>query len=89
MFLASSPTSSARSRGAAQQLGVVSIVREGARAVLKLTQHAKVDPNKLLELIAANPQAKFSPTGVLSFPLREHGPAVIDAIEELLRGIAA
>jgi transcription-repair coupling factor (superfamily II helicase) len=73
----------------AQQLGVVSIVREGARAVLKLTQHAKVDPNKLLELIAAHPQAKFSPTGVLSFPLREHGPAVIDAIEGLLRGIAA
>ena len=73
----------------AQQLGVVSIVREGARAVLKLTQHARVDPNKLLQLIAANPQAKFSPTGVLSFPLKEHGPAVIDAIEELLQQIAA
>ncbi len=73
----------------AQQLGVVSIVREGARAVLKLTQHARVDPNKLLQLIAANPQAKFSPSGVLSFPLKEHGPAVIDAIEGLLQEIAA
>jgi transcription-repair coupling factor (superfamily II helicase) len=73
----------------AQHLGVVSIVREGARAVLKLSQHARVDPNKLLQIIAANPQAKFSPTGVLSFPLKEHGPAVIEAIEELLRGIAA
>jgi nucleotidyltransferase/DNA polymerase involved in DNA repair len=73
----------------AQQLGVVSIVREGARAVLKLTQNARVDPNKLLELIAANPQAKFSPTGVLSFPLKEHGPAVIEAIEGLLQQIAA
>src|SRR5207244_12375913 len=73
----------------AQQLGVVSIVREGARAVLKLTQHARVDPNKLLQLIAANPQAKFSPTGVLSFPLKEHGPALIDAIDELLQQVAA
>jgi transcription-repair coupling factor (superfamily II helicase) len=73
----------------AQYLGVVSIVREGARAVLKLTQQARVDPNKLLQLIAANPQAKFSPTGVLSFPLKEHGPAVIEAIEGLLHGIAA
>src|SRR5437763_6634272 len=73
----------------AQQLGVVSIVREGARAVLKLTQQARVDPNKLLQLIAANPQAKFSPSGVLSYPLKEHGPAVIDAIEGLLRDIAA
>ena len=49
----------------------------------------QLDPNKLLELIAANPQAKFSPTGVLSFPLKEHGPAVIDAIEGLLQQIAA
>jgi len=73
----------------AQQIGVVSIVREGARAVLKLTPQARVDPNKLLQLIAANPQAKFSPTGVLSFPLKEHGPAVIEAIEGLLHGIAA
>jgi transcription-repair coupling factor (superfamily II helicase) len=73
----------------AQHLGVLSIVREGARAVLKLSQHARVDPNKLLQLIAANPQAKFSPTGVLSFPLKEHGPAVIEAIEGLLHDIAA
>jgi len=73
----------------AQRLGVISIVREGARAVLKLSQQAHVDPNKLLELIAANPQAKFSPTGVLSFPLKEHGPAVIEAIEGLLYSIAA
>jgi len=73
----------------AQRLGVISIVREGARAVLKLSQQAHVDPNKLLELIAANPQAKFSPTGVLSFPLKEHGPAVIEAIEGLLHSIAA
>ncbi|MEK6372572.1 MAG: transcription-repair coupling factor [Acidobacteriota bacterium] len=73
----------------AQHLGVVSIVREGARAVLKLAHNARVDPNKLLQLIAANPQAKFSPTGVLSFPLKDHGPAVIEAIEGLLHGIAA
>jgi hypothetical protein len=32
---------------------------------------------------------KFTPNGVLSFPLKEHGTKVIDAIEELLRGLAA
>jgi transcription-repair coupling factor (superfamily II helicase) len=73
----------------AQQLGVLSIVREGARGVIKLTPQARIDPNKLLQFIGENPQAKFSPNGVLSFPLREHGPEVIDAIERLLHDIAA
>jgi hypothetical protein len=68
---------------------VLSIVREGARGVIKLTTHAKVDPNKLLHFIGENPQAKFSPNGVLSFPLREHGAEVITAIEQLLNSIAA
>jgi transcription-repair coupling factor (superfamily II helicase) len=72
----------------AQQLGVISIVRDGARGVMKLTPLAKVDPNKLLVYISENPQAKFSPNGVLSFPLKEHGPEVIDAIEALLQTLA-
>jgi len=73
----------------AQQLGVVSIVREGARAIVKLTPHAKIDPNKLLQLIQENPNVKFSPNGVLSLPLRAHGTAVINEIEEVLHMIAA
>jgi transcription-repair coupling factor (superfamily II helicase) len=72
----------------AKQLGVLSIVRDGARGVLKLSPHARVDPNRLLVFIGENPQAKFSPNGVLSFPLREHGSEVIDSIERTLRAIA-
>ncbi len=73
----------------AQHMGVISIVREGARAVVKLTAQAKVDPNKLLALIQTDPQVKFSPNGVLTFPLKVQGPEVIDAIESTLRGLAA
>ncbi|MEO8033584.1 MAG: transcription-repair coupling factor, partial [Acidobacteriota bacterium] len=73
----------------AQAMGVVSIVREGARGVMKLTANAKVDPNKLLRLIGENPDVRFSPNGVLSFPLKEHGVAVIDAIDQLLQSLAA
>jgi len=73
----------------AQRIGVISIVRDGARCVMKMTQTAKIDPNKLLELIHEDPQVKFSPNGVLSFPLKVQGTDVIDAIEELLRRIAA
>ena len=72
----------------AQRIGVVSIVREGARGVMKLTQSAKVDPNKLLALMHEDPQVKFTPNGVLSFPLKAQGTDVIDAIEELLQRIA-
>jgi transcription-repair coupling factor (superfamily II helicase) len=72
----------------AQSLGVVSIVREGARAVIKLMANAKIDPGKLLQLIQENPQVKFSPNGVLSFPLRDQGPAVIETIEQLLHELA-
>src|SRR6185369_1756705 len=72
----------------AQKMGVISIVREGARCVVKLTQTAKVDPNKLLALIQEDPQVKFLPSGVLSFPLKVQGTDVIDAIEELLQRIA-
>jgi len=73
----------------AQRLGVVSIVREGARGVVKLTQKANVDPNKLLQLMNDNADIRFTPTGVLSFPLKAHGPQVIDAIHDLLQTIAA
>src|SRR5207302_637838 len=73
----------------AQRLGVISIVREGARGVMKMTPQAKIDPNKLLVLVGENPTIKFSPNGVLSFPLKEHGPEVIAAIEELLLRLAA
>jgi transcription-repair coupling factor (superfamily II helicase) len=73
----------------AQHMGVVSIVREGARAVIKMTAQAKVDPNKLLMLIQQDQQVKFTPNGVLTFPLKVQGPEVIDAIEATLRGLAA
>jgi transcription-repair coupling factor (superfamily II helicase) len=73
----------------AQHIGVVSIVREGARAVIKMTAQAKVDPNKLLMLIQQDQHVKFSPNGVLTFPLKVQGPEVIDAIEMTLRSLAA
>ncbi len=73
----------------AQKLGVISVVREGSRGVVKLTPQARVDPNKLLQLMQQNPQVKFSPNGVLSFPLNSRGAAVIEVIEGLLQTIAA
>ncbi|HEX6087508.1 MAG TPA: transcription-repair coupling factor [Thermoanaerobaculia bacterium] len=73
----------------AKSLGVLSVVREGARGVVKLTPQARVDPNKLLVFLSEHPDAKFSPNGVLSFPLRQHGTHVIDEVENVLKTLAA
>jgi transcription-repair coupling factor (superfamily II helicase) len=73
----------------AKHLGVTSVVREGARAVIKLTSSAKVDPNKLLVFLGENPHAKFSPNGVLSFPLHQRGSEVIGEVEQVLQTLAA
>jgi len=56
--------------------------------LFRSTQKARIDPNKLLALIQENPNIKFSPNGVLSFPIKAHGTEVIDVIEALLAGIA-
>ena len=73
----------------AKKLGVLSVVREGARGVVKLAPQAKIDPNRLLVFLGDHPEAKFSPNGVLSFPLRRHGTHVIDEVEDVLRAVAA
>jgi transcription-repair coupling factor (superfamily II helicase) len=72
----------------AKHLGVLSVVREGAKGVMKLTATAKVDPNRLLVFLGEHPEAKFSPNGVLSFPLRQHGTEVIGEVENVLRTLA-
>jgi transcription-repair coupling factor (superfamily II helicase) len=72
----------------AQSLGVVSIVRERGTAVLKLSAQAKVDPNRLLQLIQQDPRIKFAPSGALSVPIEGQGGEVIDRVEGLLQSIA-
>ena len=50
---------------------------------------SSIELDKLLQMMQNDPSMKFSPNGVLSFPLKAQGAAVIDAIEELLKSIAA
>lgn len=68
----------------AKQIGVVSIAREGSVAAIKFHPAARINPNKLLELLGTHPAAKFTPAGVLSMPLRQQGRAVIAELEQLL-----
>ncbi len=59
----------ARVRREAERLGVVSIDRAGASLAIKLGEKARVEPDRLLEFLAENRSANFSPTGVLKVRL--------------------
>jgi transcription-repair coupling factor (superfamily II helicase) len=72
----------------AKQIGVISIARDASTVAIKFHPDARINPNRLLEIIAQNPAAKFTPAGVLSFPLQRQGRAIIAELEALLASTA-
>ncbi len=61
----------ARLRQAAEDVGVISIDRIREGIAIKLTEKARVAPEKLMELIGAREGANFAPSGVLRLALSE------------------
>ncbi|HXG92602.1 MAG TPA: transcription-repair coupling factor [Blastocatellia bacterium] len=68
----------ARLRGFATRLGVVSIDREGDRLAVKLSEQAKIDPDKLIALVSSG-EASFAPSGVLKVRMQAEDDAAIFA----------
>ncbi len=74
-----------RLRRAAEELGVISIDRTPAGAAVKLSEKARVAPEKLLALVAGRAGATFSPGGVLRLELsEEEQDALIETVHGLL-----
>jgi len=73
----------------AQEIGVLSIAREGATIAIRFQPNAKIDPNRIFAFLSEHPLAKFTPSGVLSFPLKGRGREVIDELRQFLNGAAA
>jgi transcription-repair coupling factor (superfamily II helicase) len=61
----------ARLRQAAEDVGVVSIDRAPGGIAIKLSEKARVEPAKLMELVEARGGASFTPSGVLRLELSE------------------
>jgi transcription-repair coupling factor (superfamily II helicase) len=79
----------ARLRREAQRLGIISIDRVKETLAIKLGEKARVEPQNLLDFLAENKSANFSPTGVLKVKLDGAGddlPAdkVFDTLNEIL-----
>jgi transcription-repair coupling factor (superfamily II helicase) len=58
-------------RQAAEVVGVISIDRTREGIAIKLTEKARVSPEKLMELIRAREDANFAPSGVLRLTLND------------------
>jgi len=61
----------ARLRQTAELIGVVSIDRTREGIAIKLSEKARVEPEKLLELVRRSESANFAPTGVLRLGLSD------------------
>ena len=67
-----------------QTIGITSIHRKGDNLSIKFRPDARIDPNRLMELIADRPESSFSPTGVLSVSLDSRGRNLVRDIRNLL-----
>jgi transcription-repair coupling factor (superfamily II helicase) len=73
-----------RIRREAGHLGVVSIDREGDRLAVKFSQAPRIDPDKLLEMVASA-DGSFAPSGVLKITLASQDDAeLFDEVRYLL-----
>ena len=61
----------ARLRLLAEEIGVISIDRIRDGVAIKLSEKARVAPDRLMELIKQSSGAAFTPTGVLKIALNE------------------
>lgn len=73
----------------AQSIGVLSITREGSTVAIRFQPTAKIDPNRIFAFLNERPLARFTPSGVLTFPLTSKGRSIIDELREFLTAAAA
>ncbi len=74
----------ARLRRLAEEVGVISIDRTPAGVAIKLSERARVAPDKLMALVGRRAGAGFTPSGVLRIDLDEKE---VDNVLETARGV--
>jgi transcription-repair coupling factor (superfamily II helicase) len=74
-----------------EQMGIAQIDRKRNMLLIRFTEHAAVDPQQLMRLVARNARrgAQFTPQGILKFPLSATRPdEVLIEIRTLLEELA-
>ena len=73
-----------RLRKTAERIGIISVDRAGETLAIKLSENAKVDPDKLLALVAEDEDRSFSPSGILRIGIeREPIKTAIDVLRAI------
>jgi transcription-repair coupling factor (superfamily II helicase) len=63
-----------RLRKLAEEMRVVSIDKTADGFAVKLSENAKISPEKLMNFLSENEDAVFSPTGILRVPAKNQNP---------------
>lgn len=74
-----------RLRKLAEQTGIVSVDRSGSTLAIKLSENAKVDPEKLMAIVSDVEGASFSPSGILR--VETEGKSPLEHAISILRSI--
>ncbi len=75
---------------AAESAGIEAIDRRGGALQIKFHPGSKIDPSKLMALVASREGAQFTPAGVLRLPLSatENAAAVLDFVKASIDALA-
>jgi transcription-repair coupling factor (superfamily II helicase) len=68
----------------AEALRVQSVSAQGGALTIRLRRDARIDVDRLIELVSTRPGASFSPSGVLTLAAGGGGPAILAAAQETL-----
>ncbi|MGB7923399.1 MAG: transcription-repair coupling factor [Pyrinomonadaceae bacterium] len=81
----------ARLRRLAEETGAISVDKTPGGIAIKLSEKARVAPDKLMALVSARPTASFAPSGVLRVDLDEdeRGERVLETAAQVLLEIRA
>jgi len=78
----------AQLKNLAQQTGIESIERRAGAYNIKLHENARVEPQKLMELVQRTPGAQFTPAGVLRIPAAvQSPPEIIEFLQKLIASL--
>ncbi|MBW3564103.1 MAG: transcription-repair coupling factor [Acidobacteria bacterium] len=76
-----------RLRNLAKTAGVTSILRSGDGVAIRFVPEAKIDPQKLFDIVQQNEAASFSPAGIFRIQPKASGVELVGEIHEILRSI--
>ncbi|HWF65933.1 MAG TPA: TRCF domain-containing protein, partial [Acidobacteriaceae bacterium] len=74
-----------------EQVGVAQMDRKGQIVSARFTETARIDPEKLMQIVARNAKrgAQFTPQGVLRFPVKATAPeAILAELRQLIESLA-